>query len=158
MLSAGGNSSSNDFLAKIISGIKVVGVKGRYVTALMVKNSFKLFLLTIAATISISTLTIGMSSIGKADKAYSATVAMNNYEFEVNLYSPTKEGGYYSTQDYYSEYTTDEHGNRVLAKHPDGSQVRGLGDIYHGATYDGSGHPNSANDIDGNALDINKPH
>jgi len=62
---------------------------------LTAKNIFKLLLVSVASIISVVSLTVGISSIGKTEKAYNATVAMNKYEFAVDLYTPTAQGGSY---------------------------------------------------------------
>lgn len=93
----GADAPGATFMSKTVSKIKIVGVKGRYAVSLMAKNSFKLFLVSIASIVSLTSLVVGISSIGQADRAYVATTNMSNYEFAINLYSPTAQGGEYST-------------------------------------------------------------
>lgn len=116
MLSSGGIEGST-LLAKIVAKFQIIGVKGRYAVALTAKNILKLLLVAAASTVSVGALIIGISSIGKADESYVSTVAMNKYEFEVDLYSPTAEGGLYSTV-----------------------QEEDLATLYHQPTYDNTGH------------------
>lgn len=116
MLSSGGIEGST-LLAKIVAKFHILGVKGRYAVALTAKNILKLLLVAAASTVSVGALIIGISSIGKADESYASTVAMNKYEFEVDLYSPTAEGGLYSTV-----------------------QEEDLSSLYHQPTYDNTGH------------------
>ena len=128
-LSAGGIVGSI-LLAKMVSSFKIVGVKGRYSVGLFAKNMFKLFLVAIASTISVGAITIGISSIGKSQQAYNATVKMNNYEFAVDLYSPTAQGGLYS----------------VIKKDdlaPTGTPPYSPPAVLAGGTYDGTGAYNT---------------
>ena len=74
---------------------KYIGIKTKYAISLMFSNIWRLLLVSIATIITISTVTVGFSSIGVATNAYNSTVAISNYTYQVDLYSPTSEGGQY---------------------------------------------------------------
>ncbi|WKX02389.1 ABC transporter permease [Candidatus Mycoplasma mahonii] len=96
----GRNDPSSIILTKIISKLRVVGISGRYAIALSTKNIWKIFLIFITSTISITAIIVGMGSFGKGMLAYNETANVQKFTFRVNLNSPTKEGGQYGTINY----------------------------------------------------------
>lgn len=75
-------------------------VKAKYITSLTISNMGRLILSTLAGIISVSTIIVGISSIGRADYAYNQTINVSKYTFQANLASPTIEGGQYQTITY----------------------------------------------------------
>lgn len=140
----GTSGTGSSWIAKTVSKFAVLGVKGKYSVALMARNSFKLALVAVASTISIIALVVGISSMGQADRAYNATMQMTNYEFAVDLYSPTAQGG-----DYRAIYRGDlSDPTKVDRKAPTGTPVNtdptwhipGLGDSELGMASTASTH------------------
>lgn len=96
-------------VAKILSPFKHIGIRTKYAIALTLRNSGKIILLTSTMTISSIALMVGMSTITKASSAYQETINTTNYNYKVDLVSPTIEGGQYQsvafTQGADSKYT-----------------------------------------------------
>ncbi len=114
------------WLSRSASNAKYIGIMTKYALGLSARNLGKLMLLVVTSLIAMASLSIGFSTLGKADMAYKRTVAMSNYNFEVDLYSPTLEGGQY---------------NRVFTKHASG--VESIEDLMNGVqdSYDLNGNP-----------------
>ena len=96
----------HSFSSKISQKMNVLSIKGKYAFALSMKNIGKLALLSIASLASLTAVMIGMGSMGKADKAYAQTLKINNYNFAIDLYTPTQEGGEYSSKNIYTDIPT----------------------------------------------------
>lgn len=87
-----------------MSPFKNLGIKTKYAIALTLRNSGKVLLVSITTIIAAIALMVGISTIGQASQAYNNTVASTNYEYKVDLLTPTTEGGQYS-QVYYGRDT-----------------------------------------------------
>lgn len=79
-----------------MSPFKSLGIKTKYAIALTLRNSGKVLLVSITTIIASVALMVGISTIGQASLAYNNTVASTNYEYKVDLLTPTTEGGQYS--------------------------------------------------------------
>lgn len=87
-------------VAKLLSPFKRIGIRTKYALALTLRNSGKIVLLTSTMTISSIALMVGLSTITKASSAYQETVNVTNYNYKVDLVSPTVEGGQYQNVSY----------------------------------------------------------
>ncbi len=101
-------------VARIMSPFKGLGIKTKYAIALTLRNSGKVLLVSLTTIIAGIALMVGISTVGRASSAYASTVATTNYEYKVDLYSPTTEGGQYGMIHYGKnakgelDYFTDE--------------------------------------------------
>lgn len=79
-----------------MSPFKGLGIKTKYAVALTLRNTGKVMLVSMTTIIASIALMVGMSTIGQASNAYQSTIATTNYEYKVDLLTPTTEGGQYS--------------------------------------------------------------
>lgn len=89
-------SDNSWIVAKIMSPFKGLGIKTKYAIALTLRNSGKVLLVSMTTIIASVALMVGISTIGQAANAYKSTVSTTNYEYKVDLLTPTTEGGQYS--------------------------------------------------------------
>ena len=82
--------------SKVINLFGFLGIKGKITLSFIFTNLGKLFLITLATVISVSTLSIGFVNANKYSYAVSQSNKINKYEYAVDLLSPTEEGGQYS--------------------------------------------------------------
>lgn len=88
---------------------KGLGIKTKYAFALTLRNSGKLLLVSMTSVIASIALIVGLSTIGTSKIAYDKTVATTNYQYKVDLVTPTVEGGQYSKV-YYGQDSTGKYG------------------------------------------------
>lgn len=86
--------------AKFFGKLKRFPIHLKYSMGLMFKNGGKLLMTGLTMTIAMLSLMIGFSTMGKANKAYAKTLEQYDYAYQVNLYSPTVEGGNYTRLNY----------------------------------------------------------
>ena len=89
--------TNDGLISKILAPIWWVNIKMKYGISLMLSNLGRLILVGLSAIISISSITIGLSNIGKANTAFNKTNNVLNYAYQVDLFTPTREGGLYKT-------------------------------------------------------------
>ncbi len=119
-----------------------VNVKVKYIMSLTLSNFGRLMLSTLAGIISVATIIIGLSSLGKAQYAYDQTVSTNNYSFQVNFYSPTIEGGNYRAIPYsdaiLAKYEPAQSTARLYPSDPNSPEwhIPSVRDVDNGANVD----------------------
>ena len=87
--------SKNNFLGVFMKPFANFGIKMKYGIALTFKNFTKVIVVFLASTFSMISMIVAFSNIGKASDALQKTSNIGNYVYKVDLFSPTKEGGFY---------------------------------------------------------------
>ncbi|NQZ65640.1 MAG: ABC transporter permease [Mycoplasmatales bacterium] len=91
------SSKFGDYLsAKATHKLKWFGIKSKFASSLIFSNLSKMMMIFIATTGAVTASTIAITTFGKFDKAISSTADSHNYNFAVDLVSPTIEGGQYT--------------------------------------------------------------
>lgn len=84
--------------------MKYFGIKTKMGMSLVFSNVGKLSIAFVAFAASIIAMSVSMNSVGKFDYARDKSEEATNYEYQVDLVTPTVEGGLYSAQTLSSLY------------------------------------------------------
>ena len=84
----------------LLRPFQFAGIKTKYAISLMFSNIMKLAIVSLSASLAMTTLVVGIATLGKANSAYASTIGFTNYSFAVDLYTPTVEGGAYKSVKY----------------------------------------------------------
>ncbi|MDE7433579.1 MAG: hypothetical protein K2M43_00270 [Mycoplasmoidaceae bacterium] len=71
------------------------GIIAKFRASIAFSSLGKLFILTLISSLAMSSLIFGFTINGKFDTAIAKTADTRNYAFQVDLYSPTSQGGQY---------------------------------------------------------------
>ena len=82
--------------AKSLSRMHWVGIKTKLATSFFLTNLSKAVMIFVSAAGAIIASSMAFTMLGKFDYAVSATDAVNNYKYSVDMASPTQEGGQYA--------------------------------------------------------------
>ncbi|MCF0227339.1 MAG: ABC transporter permease [Malacoplasma sp.] len=98
------NSQENpNFIARAAKAtMSKFGIIAKYRISVAFNSLWKLIVLTLMTTLSMSTLVFATSINGKFEAAVSSTTKTRNYDYAVKLQTPTMAGGQYITTNYYT--------------------------------------------------------
>ena len=87
-------SKKTSFISNLfINLFSWINIKNKISISLFFANFSKMLMIIVVASISIITLSIGFTNIGKFSYAKNTSERMNNYNFAIHLVTPTNEGG-----------------------------------------------------------------
>ncbi len=88
------SSKKTSFISNLfINLFSWINIKNKISISLFFANFSKMLMIIVVASISIITLSIGFTNIGKFSYAKNTSERMNNYNFAIHLVTPTNEGG-----------------------------------------------------------------
>jgi putative ABC transport system permease protein len=91
-----GSEFKGGFVARHIKEpFRSFGIMTKFRISMAFNSIWKLVLLSLMVTMSISTLVFGINTMNKFNDAEQQTFASRNYSYAVDLYSPTNQGGQY---------------------------------------------------------------
>ena len=94
-ISGGKRNFASGISASILSKISWFGIKTKLSMSILINNIGKTFIIIFVSAISIAAMSTTFVMAGKFNYAVENTQHVNNYEFAIDLASPTKEGGQY---------------------------------------------------------------
>ena len=87
-------SKKTSFISNLfINLFSWINIKNKISISLFFANFSKMLMIIVVASVSIITLSIGFTNIGKFSYAKNTSQRMNNYNFAIHLVTPTNEGG-----------------------------------------------------------------
>lgn len=92
------SSTKSSIMNGVSRGIKFMGIKTKMSIATIFSNIGKVVIGTVAFAATIITLSISFNSVDKFSYAADASSTAREYKYEVDLVTPTDEGGLYSRQ------------------------------------------------------------
>ena len=93
ILNDAGSKKASFFSNVFITLFSWTNIKNKISISLFFANLSKMLMILVVAAISITTLSIGFTNLGKFSYARNTSQRMNNYNFAIHLVTPTKEGG-----------------------------------------------------------------
>ena len=94
-ISGGKRNFASGISASILSKISWFGIKTKLSMSILINNIGKTFVIILVSAVSIAAMSTTFVMAGKFNYAVENTQHVNNYEFAIDLASPTKEGGQY---------------------------------------------------------------
>jgi putative ABC transport system permease protein len=91
-----GSEFKGSFIARHIKEpFRSFGIMTKFRISTAFNSIWKLVILSVMVSLSISTLIFGINMVGKFRYAQEKTFASRNYSYAVDLYTPTSQGGQY---------------------------------------------------------------